>query len=450
MSLTYSLKSLFFNILIFSLSCCFTGCAKENNDAKHILGDTQQNIWNYIQPNILQNNIINQTEQTKSAENYLQHYFSPWTHQNTLYNNNYIKNKELSKLQQFEKDPGFGENRQHYAQTWINQINHNIDLEKLGKHDRKAIVVDAADLRVLPTVDPSYSSPTKAGQFYPFDNLQESFVSIGTPALILQSTQDGAWDLILIHNDFGWIQHQHIAYVDDSFIHQWQAMPYGVITTDHSPIYIHQQFAFFGRMGSIYPISSKNAEFNNIKIPIRNLQQQAVLASATVDKTKITLFPLVLSVKNIATLSQSLVGNPYGWGGMYGYRDCSSTMVDLFAPFGVWLPRNSGEQIKLGKFISLKNLSREQKREIISKQGIPFLTLIGLPGHIMLYIGTYHGEPYVLQEVWGLRTGMPYLPFLGESRAVLGQTVITPLDFDYYFINVPTKFIDKITGVVIL
>lgn len=455
------MKFLYFAALILAL-CAISGCAKKNN-AKQILGNAPQDVFAYIKPDTLQNILITKTEQKKRAEDYLQRYFSPWSNnENILYGyikSTEIKNKETEYLAQFEKNPGFGENQQAYTSTWINQIKHNIDLDTFDKQTQKAIVVNAANLRVLPTLEPSYSSVKKAGQFYPFDNLQESFVSVGTPALILQNTKDGAWDLILIHNDFGWIQHQDIAYVDEKFIHQWQTPPFGVITADHTPIYINQKFAFSGRMGSIYPMPTLTSG-NAVYIPIRNSEQQAVMLSAEVDKdndkdknknnTQLSLFPMILSEKNIADLAQSLLGNPYGWGGMYGYRDCSATTGDLFAPFGIWLPRNSGEQAKIGKIISLKNFSRKEKTNIIIQQGIPFLTLIHLPGHIMLYIGVHDHKIIVFQDIWGLHTGVPFLPFMGEGRAVIGQTIISPLDFDRRFINVPTPLIDKITGIAIL
>ena len=41
---------------------------------------------------------------------------------------------------------------------------------------------------------------------------------------------------------------------------------------------------------------------------------------------------------------------------MYQERDCSSTLRDLFTPFGLWLPRNSGQQAGEGIYISLKDL----------------------------------------------------------------------------------------------
>src|ERR1700722_4256865 len=197
-SRNYILPILFFCLCIIIVS--WTLSDRKQNTAQRIIGKTSQNINDYIKSDNINTALIDSAQQKNLAENYLQHYFSPWTGQQRLYDNNSIKNLEISYLNKFEENPGFGENRQAYDSLWIEKIKNNMNLENLDLHEQKAIVTEASDLRVLPTTDPSYSSVTKAGQYYPFDNLQESYVAVGTPALILQSSKDGAWDLITINN----------------------------------------------------------------------------------------------------------------------------------------------------------------------------------------------------------------------------------------------------------
>ena len=43
-----------------------------------------------------------------------------------------------------------------------------------------------------------------------------------------------------------------------------------------------------------------------------------------------------------------LLHTPYGWGGTGSQRDCSRLLMDLFASFGVLLPRNSRQQAQAG------------------------------------------------------------------------------------------------------
>jgi hypothetical protein len=132
-----------------------------------------------------------------------------------------------------------------------------------------------------------------------------------------------------------------------------------------------------------------------------------------------------------------MMGQPYGWGDLYGNRDCSGTVKDLFAPFGLWLPRNSSKQAQVGEVISLEDLTPRQREERLLQEGIPFVTLVRLPGHIMLYLGEYEGRAALLHTLWGVRTRT----LAGrEGRWLVGKTVITGLapgmEQDGFFLSI--------------
>jgi len=65
----------------------------------------------------------------------------------------------------------------------------------------------------------------------------------------------------------------------------------------------------------------------------------------------------------------------------------------------------------------------QREREIIEK-GVPWLTLVWRPGHIMLYIGAHQGQALVLHSLWGLKTRGQQGR---EGRQVVGRVVITTL-----------------------
>ena len=149
------------------------------------------------------------------------------------------------------------------------------------------------------------------------------------------------------------------------------------------------------------------------------------MKSAIVSKDAGASKPLRLTKFNIAKMANELINESYGWGGLYQNRDCSAMIKDLFAPFGLWLPRHSADQAKEGgTFIDLQKLSPKEKELMILKQGIPYLTLIWRKGHIMLYIGSYQGRVLVFHNFWGVRTK----DFLGrETRKIVGHAAITTL-----------------------
>ena len=113
----------------------------------------------------------------------------------------------------------------------------------------------------------------------------------------------------------------------------------------------------------------------------------------------------------------------YGWGGIYGQRDCSSTLRDLYAPFGLWLPRNSSQQAKKGQRIKIDHLSDSEKVKLIKEKAIPFKTFLHKKGHILLYVGTFNDEIVVFHNIWGIKTKKDGK----EGRLIIGKAVFTSL-----------------------
>jgi hypothetical protein len=135
-------------------------------------------------------------------------------------------------------------------------------------------------------------------------------------------------------------------------------------------------------------------------------------------------FPLALTPRNLAALGNRLLGQPYGWGGVFGYRDCSATLQDLFRPFGIYLPRNSAWQARSGRMIPLAELAVGEREAAIRRLGVPWLTLVWMKGHIMLYVGTWQGKVAVLHTLWGLKTRS----WAGRvGRRLIGRTIVSGL-----------------------
>ena len=106
-----------------------------------------------------------------------------------------------------------------------------------------------------------------------------------------------------------------------------------------------------------------------------------------------------------------LINTPYGWGGMFGEQDCSKFLYEIYACAGIYLPRNSTIQSKIGNVIlDLKNsdeFTEEEKLNFIKDNCIPGITLFRLRGHIMLYLGNNNEKPYVIHSIWAYREKLP-------------------------------------------
>ncbi|MCA9691290.1 MAG: NlpC/P60 family protein [Nannocystaceae bacterium] len=93
--------------------------------------------------------------------------------------------------------------------------------------------------------------------------------------------------------------------------------------------------------------------------------------------------------------------DPYGWGGHEGGRDCSRFLLDVFASFGVQLPRNSAEQAVAGStVIELPaDASEGQRLHMLDEANRRGVVLAHFPGHIMLYLGRDdRGRPMALHS----------------------------------------------------
>lgn len=381
--------------------------------------------------------------QKKLAKNYLRHYYEPWRTKETGLAGKREKQDLQDTINYFKDHQSWDENKAPHTQNWAPRIEANMNLAHYPNRHLRAISINATDLRVLPTHIPAFGDEKRVGQGYPFDNLQVARVPANQPILILQTTKDGAWDFVDTSNDVtGWVAAKDIATVSPKFIREWQRHKYYV-----TPIIPHfgikaksGQYYFKTRIGSLYPLIKKHRHNYTIRVATRDAFGHGVIQYVNIPKQIVRPWPLVGSSQNIAQVANIFLGSPYGWGGLYGYRDCSATLRDLYAPFGIWLPRNSAAQAKAGVRLDLRNLSQDEKAQKIIKDGIPFYTLLWLPGHIVLFIGRDNNQVIVFHSPWGLHTRDAKTEKTG--RLVIGKAVITRANLGQQLNNVPLTWLD--------
>lgn len=425
-------------LIVIAFSLIVSGCATNETVVKS-LQKVDQNVTHYAE--LPEAHYTIKPDKQKSLEqDFIKHYFSPWDDLSPAHTKKLLKSMkqdQLDSAEMFQQYPGWASNSEQHSTAWIQTIVTNMDLAQFPRFNRKAITVHDSVIRGLPTTDPSFDTKDAPGHCYPFDNLQESYLPASTPVQVLHASKDGQWYLIRTSSYVGWTLQQNIAFVDRKFINHWKTGHYIVPVRDTANI----------RIGEFFPLRSNQDGNYQILVAGMGLHQQAVTQLFSLGKSDAQLFPVFFSPQNMAAIANRMIGNPYGWGGLYGYRDCSATLQDLFIPFGIWLPRNSGSQPKQGKLINLRGLSDAAKEKIVMQRGIPFLTLIHIPGHIMLYIGKENGTAYVFHDMWGLHTKRL---FACPGRAVVGKTVVTPIDFGKSYVNVPRSLLRMASGVILL
>lgn len=323
--------------------------------------------------------------------------------------------------ERFLADRGYGENLLAREAPYYRALIENCSWQNYPSGGWKGITTRSTDLRLLPSAKPVFSSD-KPGDGFPFDRLQQTSLPANTPVYVHHLSSDRAWLLAQSPLAWGWLEADKVAPMSEAQIEQWMAAKLLAITRDESVVLdLEGRYVFKASMGMALPLAGEQDDRWLALVASRDYKGRAVLRIARLEKPAAAPFPLALSAQNLARLADGIMGQSYGWGGLYGNRDCSAALRDLFAPFGLWLPRNSFDQARqTGWFYDLSGQDAEQKKNAIMEGGTPFLSLIWLPGHIMLYVGAWQGEPLVMHNIWGLRTN--------TGNGIIGRMVISSLE----------------------
>lgn len=355
------------------------------------------------------------------SELYLERLFAPWRGGG---NGAYARKSAMRSLSAYSRNLGYDESGQPRTKAWADRIVQNANLRYFANARRPAIAVANTNLRAIPTMDNRFGTPGKPGQGYPFDILQVSALWLGTPMLVDHVSRDGAWALVETAIAPGWVRTDELAYVDDAFIAQYHSRPFAAFVAENVPLLPGPGKGLRAGVGTVLPVEDSDGVRLKIMVPVAGAGGRAETSPVWLTQGQAALMPLTATPVNVARAANQMMGQIYGWGGLDGKRDCSAATRDLLAPFGLWLPRNSAAQAKSGSFMSLEGMTPEEKEQVILKNGVPFGTLIWMPGHILLYIGQYKGHPIVFHNIWGMRT---LEPDGTEGRKVVGKAVITTL-----------------------
>lgn len=322
---------------------------------------------------------------------------------------------------------GYLPNKRKWPQEAWDRLVTNADHKNYPSLAQKAVVVRATSLREVPTMEPRFSNPSNPTHGYPFDMFQYAWLPVGMPLFVTHATRDRAWYFVDNAMVGGWVQAKDLALVDETVASVFENGRYAAILRDDTPLpdstgapYSPQTL---GGLGTVLPIADSGNGWLDLLVPIRNAQGRAVLRTARVPSSNAAPMPVPFTAEAVARVASPLLGDPYGWGGMNGERDCSSTLRDVFMPFGLWLPRNSASQARSWDLVSFSGLSPEEKLARIKAEGRPFATLLWLPGHIALYVGQYHDEAVMFHNMWGIRVMEPGREQAG--RFVIGRAVVT-------------------------
>lgn len=349
------------------------------------------------------------------------HYFKPWS----IVNGREVKNNADWAFKIYKVGYSYGENLQLLPQSFFDTLKTNANFDNYSTLNKKAVTIQEVNLRAFPTDKPLFLDPSKAGEGFPFDYLQNTTIAANKPLFVTHYSQDKEWAHVISSFTYGWIKVNQFVFLQKYETDLWQKAQQVLILKDDVPIYsLDGNFLFKSRIGMMLALIDEDKNNFTVLAVSRYKQSEPFFTKAKLSKDIAHKGFISFNAKNLENIMGELLHSNYGWGGVYGQRDCSSTLKDMFAPFGLWLPRNSYQQSKIGTMVSLDGLSEGEKINLIKEKAIPFKTLLYKKGHIVLYTGIVDNEITIFQNMWGVKTKKNGK----EGRFIVGKAIFSRLN----------------------
>ena len=276
---------------------------------------------------------------------------------------------------------------------------------------RYGFTVLRTTLRMYPTEDRVFSSPDD--RF--FDSILYSECMPYMPVYVLHESTDGEYLYVVFDSFAAWVQKDAVALCsskEDWLARQnpgqWLVVTAREIRLGDDP-YVEATKDLVLPMGTrmeLVPASDAPYEISQrttycdyvVKVPTRGsdgyIKDEYVLIPVSDD---VSAGFLPLTSANIIRQAFKLLGDRYGWGGDLRANDCTGITREIYRCFGVLLPRVGQSNSKGIYKVDLSGMSDEEKLAVI--EDLAPGSLISFPGHMMIYLGTVDGVPYVMSAV---------------------------------------------------
>ena len=321
---------------------------------------------------------------------------------------------------------------------------------------RFGMALHRADLRAFPTALRVFNRQGETD----IDRFQESALFPGDPVVIAHASKDGQWLFVVSARYAAWAPASAIAEgTREQVLGYGRRAPYRVITgakprtvfTREQPQLSEVQL----EMGLRVPLANLPADAPvngqhpyaswSVELPLRGADGRLAFAPALLPRIADSHADyLPLTRANLVRQSFKFLGERYGWGHAYNGRDCSGFVSEVYRSMGIELPRNTSAQA-VSPVFARTAFTADDTREarMAAVAALDIGDLIYIPGHVMMFLGTVDGQPWVIHDT----NGGTMLGADGTPRALaLNGVSITPL--------LPLRFgaehdyVDRITSIV--
>jgi cell wall-associated NlpC family hydrolase len=322
---------------------------------------------------------------------------------------------------------------------------------------RYGLIVQRAALRTFPTALRVFSSKGDTD----IDRFQESAEFPGTPVAIVHASADGKWLFVVSPRYAAWTEKQNVAegsaaqvfgYVDKAPYRVITASSVRTVFTREQPALSQLQLDMGTRVPLVTDLPPDQAVNGQtpyathvLELPLRKADGSLDFSPALLQKNTDTAADyLPLTRANIIRQAFKFLGERYGWGHSYDGRDCSGFVSDVYRSMGVDMPRNTSKQA-ISPALDHRAFTDKDSREARLKaaHALQVGDLVYIPGHVMMVIGQFNGQPYVINDVGGMTYRKPDGGF---GHVKLNSVAVMPLIPNLY--NHEQSYVDRMTSIV--
>ena len=255
--------------------------------------------------------------------------------------------------------------------------------------DHQRLVLEESPLRCIPLETGLFKQPIDPQ----FDRNACASLHPGERVRVLARGPKGHWLYVHAGHTVGWLHDPVLTgRLSPSAIDAWTATPRVVPLRDD----VRTEGGVRVRFGVSLPLLETEDGSHRVLAPgpegpvEDRISAQAAVSVGAVPLTRRALFEAVFAE----------LGDPYGWGGRAGERDCSRLLRDVFGTFGLQLGRHSGVQAKLGvRRVDVSAMEPEAKRAAIRTAARGGVVVLYMKGHIMLYLGADGPRDYAISAI---------------------------------------------------
>lgn len=323
---------------------------------------------------------------------------------------------------------------------------------------RYGLVVRRAALRSFPTDLRVFSQPGDTD----IDRFQETAEFPGTPVVIAHASGDGQWLFVVSPRYAAWTRRENVAEGTAAQVFDYaERSPARVVTggtvrtvyTREQPEVSQLQLDMGDRvplatgLAPDQPVNGQTPYTSHVlQLPIRKDDGTLAFRPALLQiNTDTAPDYLPLTESDILRQAFKFLGERYGWGHAYDGRDCSGFVSDVYRSMGVQMPRNTSRQaISPALDHRAFTASDDHAARLQAAMALKVGDLVYIPGHVMMVIGQWKGQPWVIHDV----LGMSYRQGDGSIRHVkLNAVSVTPL-LPMLYGRDGSTFIDHMTSIV--